>query len=404
MTLKSPLSPIFLIVAVDVLGLTIVLPLLPFYAEKYGATPLTVGLLVTVYALCQLISGPILGKMSDTMGRRPLLLVSQVGTFIGFLVLAFSNTLWLVFVSRIIDGVTAGNLSLAQAYISDVSKPEDRAKSFGIIGIAFGLGFLVGPAISGFLAHFGYSYPIFAAALLSLLSICATYFLLPKSVPPQSPIATKAIVDWKAYGKYFRNPQLAPLLKQNFLFFFCFSLFVSGFALFAERRFRWGGHAFGPREVGYVYAYAGLLGVILQGGLIGRLVRKFGEHKLVIIGFASAFVGYLILGYVSKIFTLIIIMTVSSFGTGILRPALSSLVSQAVDRREQGAIMGLSQSLNSFAAITAPILSGYLIEHSWLALWSLAAAVSAGTGLYSAMKTKKAGQGVLQSARAVAGR
>ena len=157
--LKSPLVPIFLIVSVDVLGLTIILPLLPFYAEKFGASPAVAGLLISTYAFCQLIAGPILGRMSDRMGRRPLLLVSQLGTFIGFLILAYANALWIIFLSRVIDGLTAGNLSLAQAYISDVTKPEERAKSFALIGIAFGMGFLIGPGISGYLSQYSYQYP-----------------------------------------------------------------------------------------------------------------------------------------------------------------------------------------------------------------------------------------------------
>src|SRR6202451_2333287 len=157
------------------------IPLLPFYAEKLGATATEVGLLIGVYAACQLISGPLLGRASDFTGRKPLLIVSQIGTFIGFLVLAFAPSLWVVFLARVIDGSTAGNLSLAQAYISDVTRPEERAKSFGIIGIAFGMGFLIGPAISGYLANFGYRIPIFAAAGLSFTSILATTFLLPSA-------------------------------------------------------------------------------------------------------------------------------------------------------------------------------------------------------------------------------
>src|SRR5258708_17679725 len=184
---RSPLLPIFLIVMVDVLGLTIILPLLPFYAERLGASPTVVGLLVSTYAACQLIAGPVLGQISDRTGRRPLLLVSQLGTFIGFLILAWAGSLWIVFLARIIDGLTAGNLSLAQAYISDVTKPEERAKSFGVIGVAFGIGFLIGPAISGFLSVFGYQYPILAAAALSATSILCTYFLLPSApVIPES--------------------------------------------------------------------------------------------------------------------------------------------------------------------------------------------------------------------------
>src|SRR5579863_4110873 len=177
---RSPLLPIFLIVLVDVLGLTIILPLLPFYAEHFGASATVVGLLISSYACCQLIAGPILGRMSDHMGRKPLLIVSQLGTLIGFLILAFAGSLWMVFLSRIIDGLTAGNLSLAQAYIADVTTPENRARSFGVIGIAFGIGFLIGPGISGFLSQYGYSYPILAAAFLSASSVMCTATLLPK--------------------------------------------------------------------------------------------------------------------------------------------------------------------------------------------------------------------------------
>src|SRR4051794_17155962 len=177
--MKHPLIPIFLIVLVDILGMTLIMPLLPFYAEHYGATPVVVGLLVSSYAACQLISGPIIGRMSDSIGRKPLLIVSQIGTFIGFLILAFSGSLWMIFVSRIIDGCTAGNISLAQAYIADVTKPEDRTKSFAVIGIAFGVGFLIGPAISGYLAQFGFQYPVYAAMALSATSIVTTMVMLP---------------------------------------------------------------------------------------------------------------------------------------------------------------------------------------------------------------------------------
>ena len=179
----SPLLPIFLVVAVDVLGMTLILPLLPFYTERLGASPTVVGALVSVFAVCQLISGPYLGRLSDRIGRRPALLISQVGTLLGFIVLAVAHQVWLVFVSRMIDGATAGNLTIAQAYISDVSAPENRAKSFAIIGIAFGFGFMVGPGISGFLASFNYLFPIIAAAVLSFISILCTYFLLPRDTP-----------------------------------------------------------------------------------------------------------------------------------------------------------------------------------------------------------------------------
>src|SRR5438874_1403904 len=179
MSKRSPLLSIFLIILVYILGLTIIIPLLPFYAESLGATPFVVGLLISSYAACQLIAGPILGQISDRIGRKPVLLLSQCGTFLGFVLLALSHSLIPVFISRIIDGLTAGNISVAQAYIADVTEESKRTQSFALIGIAFGVGFLFGPAISGFLAGYSAVYPIVLAACLSATSIVATTFLLP---------------------------------------------------------------------------------------------------------------------------------------------------------------------------------------------------------------------------------
>ena len=388
---QSPLLPIFLIVMVDVLGLTIILPLLPFYAERLGASPTLVGLLVSTYAACQLIAGPVLGQISDRMGRRPLLLVSQMGTFIGFLILAWAGTLWVVFLSRVIDGLTAGNLSLAQAYISDVTKPEDRAKAFGVIGVAFGIGFLIGPAISGFLSTYSYQYPIFAAAALSLTSILSTYFLLPgapviaeaeKRDGPPLPAGRKLrVLDWGNYATYFKRPALAQLLWEFFAFAFSFAIFMSGFALFAERRFTWNGHPFGVKEVGYIFAYVGFLGIILQGGLIGRLVKRFGETKLVSAGFISATVGFALIGFMYHLPGLLVASTLASFGTGVLRPALTSLITQHAGREEQGIVLGLTQSLMSIAQIIAPVIGGYMIDRELLTTWAITGAAISFVGV-----------------------
>ncbi len=386
---SSPLLPIFLIVAVDILGYTIMLPLLPFYAEKLGASPSTVGMLVAVYAACQLIAGPLLGRMSDQMGRKPLLIVSQIGTLIGFLILAFANTLGLVFLSRVIDGSTAGNLSLAQAYISDVTPPEQRARSFGIIGIAFGMGFLIGPAISGFLSQFGFQYPIFAAAALSATSILATTFLLPAN-PPLAVGALEegdaapggrrlSVLEWGRYAGYFRDPALAPLLLKFFSYVFSFAIFTGGFALFAERRYTWNGQPFGPKEVGYVFAFSGLIGGTLQGGALGRLVKRFGERPLLKSSLLACAIGYIVLAYAYSIPLLLISSAIASFG-GIARPVVTSLVTQVAGRREQGTVLGLTQSLTSVAVIIGPLIGGVLIEHRWLAAWALTAAGIAALG------------------------
>jgi MFS transporter, DHA1 family, tetracycline resistance protein len=377
---KSPLLSIFLIVLVDVLGLTIILPLLPFYAEAMGATPGVVGLLVSAYAICQLIAGPPLGHLSDRIGRRPVLLVSQMGTCAGFLILAYAQTLWVVFLARIIDGLTAGNLTVAQAYIADVTEAENRTKAFGIIGIAFGLGFLVGPGISGFLAQFGNTYPIFAAAGLSFISILCTYFLLPSVVAHPHPELEQGLSRWDAFAQSFKDKQLGPMLWQFFAFTFAFSTFFSGFALFAERRFVYNGMPFGTKEVGYIFAFSGLIGVLIQGGGMGRLVKAFGENRLVQMGFATMAAGFVLLAGVSSVAYLLVAVALLTFGSAILRPSLTALITTHTPRHRQGMIMGLMQSLMSVAQIVAPVIAGLLIQTQFLSTWALAGSLFCAIG------------------------
>ena len=387
----------------DVLGFTIILPLLPFYSERLGASATVVGGLVSTYAFCQLISGPILGQASDRSGRRPMLLISQIGTLAGFLLLAFSTKIWMVFLARAIDGATAGNLTIAQAYISDVTKPEQRAKAFAFIGIAFGFGFLVGPAISGFLAHYyGYQAPIFAASALSFTTILCTFFLLPRREPVHERNEEAELVSgpggkrlsllsWGEYRKYFRDRELARLLAQWLLFSFSFSAFISGFALFAERRYLWHGHAVGVREVGYIFAFSGFIGMIMQGGVVGRLVQWLGERRVVQIGFWSSFLGYAAIGFTHTIGQLLWVIGLANVGGAGLRPALTSTITQKVGKREVGVVIGLTQSLMSIAQISAPIISGLLINaddryhnQSFLVAWAIWAGVLAGMALFFA--------------------
>jgi len=377
---KSPLLSIFLIVLVDVMGLTIILPLLPFYAESLGATASVVGLLVSSYAFCQLIAGPPLGQLSDRVGRRPVLLVSQIGTLVGFIMLAFAHSLWLVFLARIIDGLTAGNLTVAQAYISDVTEPQDRAKAFGLIGVAFSLGFLVGPALSGFLSVYGNQYPILAAAALSFTSIMCTYFLLPSAPIHPKPEGEKTSRRWKVYVDSFKDGHLAPLLWQFSAFAFAFALFISGFALFAERRFVYNSTPFGAKEVGYVFAYLGLVGIFVQG-VIGRLVKFFGENRLVRIGFVTMALGFALMSFVTYIPYLLLAITLLNFGNAVLRPSLTSLITKTVARHRQGLTIGLMQSTMSIAQIVAPVVAGTLIQHQFLGIWAWSGGLVCGIGL-----------------------
>jgi multidrug resistance protein len=372
---RSPLLPIFLIVLVDILGFTIVIPLLPFYALRFGASPLVATTLVSIYAVCSLISTPIIGKLSDQYGRKPLLMYSQAGTCAGFIVLALSNSLWMVFIGRILPGISAGNLSIAQAYISDHTKPEDRTKAFGVIGVAFGIGFLLGPALGGWLSKYELHLPFIVAAGFSAAAMVCTHLLLPKETKtPEAQVETgpggrrPSAFDWRTYAEYFGRPALRALYIQFFLFSFAFSCFFSGFALFAglHPSFLWG-----PDEVGYLFAYAGGLGIVLQGGVLGRLVKKHGEFKLSIFAFAAAIVAYALVGFATTVAVLVVATTVNAFGQGILRPVLTARLTHAVGRNEQGVVLGISGSLGSVAMALAPPTGGMLLDRYWLTAWAM---------------------------------
>jgi MFS family permease len=334
-----------------------------------------------------------LGQISDRLGRKPILLISQAGTLAGFLLLAFAGSMPMLFLARAIDGATAGNLTIAQAYISDVTRPEERAKSFAIIGIAFGFGFLIGPAISGFLAQFGYQAPIFAACALSFTTILCTTFFLPNREQTQAISATLggdhgpgerrlSLLSWGEYRRFFQEKALAKLLAEWLFFSFSFSTFISGFALFAERRYTWHGHPVGVKEVGYLFALSGLIGMVMQGGFVGRMVKRFGERRMVQIGFFTSAIGYAAVGFTHTIWQLIWVTSSTSIGGAALRPALTSLITQRAGRREQGLIIGLTQSLMSIAQITTPVISGILIEHLFLTSWAVWAGILCAFALF----------------------
>lgn len=381
------LIPIFLIVLVDVFGLTLVLPLQAIYAEHLGATPLQATLLVSVFAVCQLFAGPLLGAFSDRIGRKKVLLFSQLGGVLGYLTMALAPSLWFVYLARVIQGVTAGNLSIAQAYIADHSKAEHRSQAFAVIGVAFGLGFFVGPAVTGVLVKHGLSAPIFLAAAMSLLSFFCTVWLLPHTPPTQTPIETAlpggrrlSVFEWRNYRPYWDRPVLRAMLGQFLFYALCFTVFTSGFSLYAERRYVYDGHPFSPREIGYLFAYSGFVGLILQGGLMGRLVRHVGERRLVSLGYLSLCAGFVILAMTGSLFWLGVSTTVAALGNAVLRPTLSSLISQSADPTEQGTVIGLTQSLQSLAQIVTPIVVGLFLQHGWLWQWGTLAAGAAAVG------------------------
>lgn len=370
------LFPILLTVFIDVLGLTLVIPLLPFYALHYGASPFVVGVFLATYAACQLISSPILGTLSDRRGRKPVLLASQAGTVVGFLVLGTATSLPLLFLGRIIDGLTAGNLSVAQAYISDATRPEDRTRAFAFIGIAFGVGFLLGPALSGLLAHrLGYQAPALGAAALSLASVVVTWRLLPSD--PRSlvdhgadsaprPSTAPAAVDRR---RIYQRPETRGWLLEFFAYILSFAIFTGGLALFLDARF-----GYNVEQVGYVFGFMGLCGILVQGGLIGRLVRRLGERNLSLVGFGSLAVGSLSLIAASSLPALLGVIAVGAFGASVVRPCLTTLLTKSVGRGDQGLVLGASQSVSSVGQVLGPIIAGFVIDRGWL--WAFGAGVA----------------------------
>ncbi len=350
---KSPLLPIFLIVFIDLLGFGLILPLLPFYAESFGASELTVGLLLASYSLMQFIGAPVLGRLSDRYGRRPILLISQLGTFVGFMILGFANALWMLFLSRIIDGISGANISTAQAYIADVSDEKNRAKNFGLIGAAFGLGFIIGPAVGGFLSRFGYHVPAFFAAGLSLLTIVLTYFMLPE---PERKSSARREFSVKALKRAFAHPTVGILLTMVFTFGLAFAMFQTSFALFASARF-----GFDVQQTALVLTYVGILSVIMQLVVVKRVVKRLGENRSIVVTLSALALGLVLMAAVQNPLALIVVMPVLSFGGGVTTPVLTSLISKSVDRTEVGGMLGISTSADSLSRVIAPILGNALL-------------------------------------------
>jgi DHA1 family tetracycline resistance protein-like MFS transporter len=279
---RSPLLVIFVTVFIDLVGFGIVIPVLPFYVEgtKFNASPRVVGLLFASYSIMQLIFTPILGRWSDRYGRRPILFFSLLGTSLGFFILGFATTLWMLFAGRIIDGITGGNISTAQAYIADVTTEENRAKGMGLIGAAFGMGFIFGPAIGGILSRWGTHVPFLFAGALALANAVLLYFVLPETVTPDHPARQSAATGrWSQLLRAMRQSRLAFVLAIYFLFITAFSIMTSTFGLFTLYRFGFDAH-----DTGWIFAFVGVVGAIIQGGLIGRLVKTFGELPLVVAG------------------------------------------------------------------------------------------------------------------------
>ncbi len=396
---KGALKIIFFIVFMDLLGFGIIIPLLPLYAKDYRATALDVGLLFSIYSGCQFLASPILGIISDRFGRRPVLVFSQLGSALGYLLLGIvmnvhwihpSYALLLIYLSRIIDGISGGNISTAQAYISDVTTAENRARGMGVLGAAFGVGFALGPALSALLVLVHPALPGYFAAAMSFGAMLQTYFRLPESRVHKPAASTQ----WLHPGRFipiFRRPRLVQLLLIAFISMAAFVMLESMIALFlsSDQTFR-----FRDWQVALYYAYLGVIIAIVQGGFIGRLTKRLGEWPLAIVGpvFVGLGMGMLaVVGFKPILVILILGGAINAIGRSLQTPTLYALISHNSDPKEQGLTFGLNQGLGSIARVIGPILAAaaYRIHVSGpfilggvivllAALWTLALRLKSG--------------------------
>jgi multidrug resistance protein len=353
---RSPLFVLFLTVFIDLVGFGIVIPVLPLYAENFHATPMAIGWLTGIYSGMQIIFTPILGKLSDRFGRRPVLLVSIAGTAVGFALMGMAQSLTLLFVARILAGITGGNISIPQAYIADVTAPEKRSHAMGMIGAAFGLGFTFGPLIGGLMSRISYGAPFFFAAGLAVANAVLVYLILPESLSREHRARQHKEASVAEVFRHGRGTMFALVVATYFFLIAGFSIMTTLFALFNEKRFGYDAHA-----NGYLFGFVGLISVIVQGGLIGRLVKTFGEVALTRAGMLLTTLSLALLPLSNNLTTLLLVCAGLSCGNGFATPPLSGLASQMIERSWQGRALGVMQSAGSAGRLLGPLLGGWLL-------------------------------------------
>jgi len=353
--MTRPLLIIFLTIFVNLIGFGIIIPLLPFYATTFGASPLVIGLLFAAYSVCQLLAGPALGDLSDRYGRRPVLVFSLAGTVVSFVMLALAHSVTMLFLARIVDGLSGGNISTARAYVADVTEPKDRARAYGLIGAAFALGFILGPALSGVMARISYTAPIWAAATLTLVAMVMAWFWLPETVHR----ARAGVGNPLTYlPELVRRPVVRRVLTIDFVYWFAFAIFQTTFALFAATRF-----GFDATRTGYFFATFGVLGAVVQGGLIRPIVHRLGDKTTLIVGLVCAAAGLIAATLVHSVALFALTLVPLALGMGFGHPTVTSIVSRAGSGEEQGRVQGAASAVESLGRTIGPVWGNASLQH-----------------------------------------
>ncbi len=359
--LLSPLGIVFTTVVIDLVGFGIVLPILPLWAETFGASPVQIGLITASYAVMQLLFAPVWGRLSDRYGRRPIILVSLAGSAVSALMIGLAGTLVVLFVARVLQGIAGASYAAAQAYVADVTTKEERARGMGMIGAAFGLGFILGPAFGAVFSAVDERLPFFVAAGLAALNWLIAYRRLPESLRPGSTAAPTPRLA--AMRRALGSRELAPLVWLSFVATFAFVGMESTFALFGERRFE-----YDAVEMGLLFTYIGVLAAVGQGLLVGRLVARWGESRILIAGLVGTAVGLAVTALAHDLWLLLVGLLFLAVASGLVFATTTALISLAVDERDQGVILGLNASVGSAARIAGPVVAALLFQHAGIAV------------------------------------
>jgi MFS family permease len=349
---RRALGAVFLTILLDLIGFGMILPLLPFYAQEFDATPFAIGVLFASYSLAQLVCAPLLGRLSDRVGRRPVLLASLLGGCAAYGLFWGARSFAVLLAARALSGVAASNYGIAQAYVADVTPPADRSKAMGLVGAAFGLGFIIGPAVGGLLSHFfGVAAVPLTAAGLSALNFAIALVWLPESLPAEvrGRVQGTSWLDLAEVRELWRNVALRSLMLLFFLVMFCFSIMEATLALFCQRRF-----GFGAAETSWLFAYVGVVLVVVQGALLGRLVKRFGERRLILAGIVLMALGLALLPSTPQVWLVAASLGLLALGSGVHNPSTLALLSRLARRESQGGTIGLSRSAGALARALGP--------------------------------------------------